>query len=290
MAGRAETAPLVTYDTLPLARELHPGSRRLEDLAKHYGIETGQSHRALDDTKALAELFLKLEEDKIVRSRKTSLDGLLDKLGLALALTDKELRCDEAERILHRARIRSFSGRSNCLDAYRSEIELSSDPTVIGIEEAIKRLGGATLMLAVRNDKSAEQLYPMAMSRIRPLFEIFKGRDLTDQIRGFLERVALSRMQGEEPETTRVNLMTLHATKGLEFSRVYVVGTEDSSLPGDKQNMSTSELEEARRLLYVGMTRTKDRLILTRVDERNEKPTGGHRFLDEMSLVPVAPD
>ena len=46
------------------------------------------------------------------------------------------------------------------------------------------------------------------------------------------------------------------------------------------------DLEEARRLLYVGMTRAKDRLVLTHVRERGERAGGGHRFLDEMGLVP----
>jgi superfamily I DNA/RNA helicase len=49
------------------------------------------------------------------------------------------------------------------------------------------------------------------------------------------------------------------------------------------------EVEEARRLLYVGMTRTKDRLVLTRVRNRKGKPTGGHQFLDEMGLPPLQP-
>ena len=124
------------------------------------------------------------------------------------------------------------------------------------------------------------------MNRLRPLLYLFDGQPLHDQIQGFLERIALSKMDGIEPETARVNLLTLHSTKGLEFSRVYVVGAEDSALPGGK-DPSKREIEEARRLLYVGMTRTKDRLVLTRVDERNEKPTGGNRFLDEMGLSPV---
>src|SRR5204863_8963166 len=93
------------------------------------------------------------------------------------------------------------------------------------------------------------------------------------------------------PDTERVNLLTLHSTKGLEFSRVYILGVEDAQLPGGSptKGASKAELEEARRLLYVGMTRTKERLVLTRVDERAGRPTGGHRFLDEMGLVPVAP-
>jgi superfamily I DNA/RNA helicase len=104
----------------------------------------------------------------------------------------------------------------------------------------------------------------------------------------FLERALLSRWDGHEPERARVNLLTLHSTKGLEFSRVYVVGVEDAQLPGGSpaNGPKPEEIEEARRLLYVGMTRTKDRLVLTRVATRRDKPTRGHQFLDEMELVP----
>ena len=111
------------------------------------------------------------------------------------------------------------------------------------------------------------------------------------QIVNFLERVVLSKWDGTEADADRVNLLTLHATKGLEFSRVYVVGAEDAELPGTLGSKSVTELEleESRRLLYVGMTRTKDRLILTRVDVRRDKETGGHRFLDEMGLISRSP-
>jgi DNA helicase-2/ATP-dependent DNA helicase PcrA len=89
-----------------------------------------------------------------------------------------------------------------------------------------------------------------------------------------------------------VNLLTLHSTKGLEFSRVYIVGAEDAQLPGmprDGREPPDDELQEARRLLYVGMTRAKDRLVLTRAERRKELPTGGHRFLTEMGFTPQPP-
>ena len=76
----------------------------------------------------------------------------------------------------------------------------------------------------------------------------------------------------------RVNLLTLHSTKGLEFSRVYIVGAEDAQLPGRPPSgveSSPAEIEEARRLLYVGMTRAKDRLVLSRAAVRGGNPTGG---------------
>jgi DNA helicase-2/ATP-dependent DNA helicase PcrA len=92
-----------------------------------------------------------------------------------------------------------------------------------------------------------------------------------------------------EADPHRVNLLTLHSTKGLEFSRVYIVGVEDYQMPGyyaAVQNRK-DEIEEARRLLYVGMTRAKDRLVLTRSDQRRGRDSGGSMFLNEIGLTPV---
>ncbi|HZI41459.1 MAG TPA: 3'-5' exonuclease, partial [Gemmatimonadaceae bacterium] len=96
-----------------------------------------------------------------------------------------------------------------------------------------------------------------------------------------------SSKDGIVPARERVNLLTLHSTKGLEFSRVYILGVEDAQLPGGTplRPASLNEIEEARRLLYVGMTRARDRLVLTRAERRGGQRTGGHRFLDEMGLT-----
>jgi DNA helicase-2/ATP-dependent DNA helicase PcrA len=114
---------------------------------------------------------------------------------------------------------------------------------------------------------------------------------LQGQIGQFLELVALSKHDGTEVHQDRVSLLTLHSTKGLEFSRVYVVGVEDSELPGATQHKPATQpdIQEARRLLYVGMTRAKDRLVLTRAAKRGDLPTGGIQFLAEMGLSPEAP-
>ena len=111
---------------------------------------------------------------------------------------------------------------------------------------------------------------------------------LERQITSFLERAVLSSRAEAQADRARVNLLTLHATKGLEFSRVYVLGVEDAQFLGDttRRAPEIAEVEEARRLLYVGMTRAKDRVVLTRCELRGQKPTGGHQFLDEMELVP----
>jgi DNA helicase II / ATP-dependent DNA helicase PcrA len=68
---------------------------------------------------------------------------------------------------------------------------------------------------------------------------------------------------------------------------VYVVGVEDFQLPGyfAMKDGLEAEILEARRLLYVAMTRAKDRLCLTYCRERRGKPSGGTMFLSEMGLV-----
>ena len=89
-----------------------------------------------------------------------------------------------------------------------------------------------------------------------------------------------------------MNLLTLHATKGLEFSRVYVIGAEDRLLPGLRE-LETDDIkavQEGRRLLYVGMTRAKERLVLTRTLRRNGWSSGGDRFLRDAGLTSSSPD
>src|SRR5947199_5754713 len=105
----------------------------------------------------------------------------------------------------------------------------------------------------------------------------WRGGSLRESIDRLLDRVALSTSEGVEVAPDRVSLLTLHSTKGLEFSRVYVLGVEDFQLPGyhavkeDRED----EIQEARRLVYVGMTRARDRLILTRTDTRFGLGSGG---------------
>src|SRR5256885_10458778 len=107
---------------------------------------------------------------------------------------------------------------------------------------------------------------PDAASPPDPLSTSWRGGTLEDNIDRLLERVALSTSDGVELAPDRVNLLTLHSTKGLEFSRVYIVGVEDHELLGYQP--TNDEVEEARRLMYVGMTRARDRLVLTRVARR----------------------
>ena len=280
-----------TYDTLPLARTLHPTSRKLPHLARHYGINAGHSHSALDDAVTLARLFPALTETRIASARKTALVERLDHLAIALVLSDKDSLCEEAVKFLDFAPWRALRSRSDCLDFYRAERELAGDPSLPTVKDLIALLGGEQRMERVRSDRTADDLYPEVMARLRRLLDHCNQGPLAAQLSLFLERAVLSKQDGVETSKSRVNLLTLHSTKGLEFSRVYIVGAEDEEFvplpPSGAPNRL--EIEEARRLMYVGMTRTKQRLVLTRVKTRDGKSTRGHQFLDEMGLVPQPP-
>jgi len=96
-------------------------------------------------------------------------------------------------------------------------------------------------------------------------FELEQGQDLG----AFLEHVALvSDVDVYDPQADSVVMMTLHAAKGLEFPVVFLVGMEEGVFPHSRAVMEPGELEEERRLCYVGMTRAKERLYLTCAQQR----------------------
>jgi len=91
----------------------------------------------------------------------------------------------------------------------------------------------------------------------------------------FLEVVALleeqyisKKSKSKEKNRNAVTLMTMHAAKGLEFAIVFIVGMEEGLFPHSRSLMDKDELEEERRLCYVGVTRAKERLYLTYANRR----------------------
>lgn len=108
-------------------------------------------------------------------------------------------------------------------------------------------------------------------------------------LEAFLEQVALvSDTDAFEASNERVTLMTLHASKGLEFPRVFVVGVEDDLLPHARSKETDSELEEERRLLFVGITRAMQWLQLSCCKRRairgDVRPVIPSPFLNELPL------
>ncbi|HMA39873.1 MAG TPA: UvrD-helicase domain-containing protein [Gemmatimonadales bacterium] len=280
----AGATDLVFFDTLPLARALSDQSAKLEALAERFGVPLERAHHAQDDAVALAGVLSGLWREKQRRARTTALVNLLDQLGLSLALADDPRTDPERRALADVAYVYALGRYSSCLDEYERERDGRADAPAR--EVLIERLGGLRLLERLRAERSAAERYPSAVARLEALVEASAADTLTAGIRRLLERVALSTSDGIDVDPDRVNLLTLHSTKGLEFSRVYIVGVEDEQLPGGREldRAATRDIEEARRVLYVGMTRAMDRLVLTRAETRFGKPGRGSLFLEEMGF------
>src|SRR6266516_4156227 len=295
-AGQDGVDSLVFYDTLPLVRSLSRDSAKLEDLALRYGIDAGRAHHALDDAVTLARVYRELERLRAVRARKAVLVNLLDYLGLAFALepeSEQGAGGREQEILFKVTKFYTLGRYSDALAFYEMERERSGGDSGPPVDEVIRRLGGRALMTRLRAEPDPAQRYPAAVARLRALIdEPSTAGTLKERIDRLLDRVALSTSEGIEVAPDRVNLLTLHSTKGLEFSRVYIVGVEDYQIPGlrEAKENRQAEIQEARRLLYVGMTRTRERLVLTRVERRFGMEAGGSSFLEEMGLQELPSD
>lgn len=107
-------------------------------------------------------------------------------------------------------------------------------------------------------------------------------------LEGFLASAALaSDADSKDTEADRVTLMTLHASKGLEFPVVFLVGLEQGLFPSYRSLEDPAALEEERRLCYVGITRAKERLFLSHASERRlwggmREPAVPSVFLSEL--------
>jgi DNA helicase-2/ATP-dependent DNA helicase PcrA len=133
---------------------------------------------------------------------------------------------------------------------------------------------------------------PEAYSRIENLRELVNAamdsRDRGETLDQFLDHAALVSDADAYDERAQITLMTLHAAKGLEFSLVFLCGLEEGLFPHSRTFLQPDDIEEERRLCYVGMTRAMDTLILTRAVYRRRYGTDlpeasvPSRFLEEV--------
>ncbi|MBC6695418.1 DNA helicase PcrA [Terrisporobacter mayombei] len=117
----------------------------------------------------------------------------------------------------------------------------------------------------------------------------FESANEDKSLESFLTNVALSaEPSNEEEEVDRVSLMTIHSSKGLEFPVVFLAGMEEKIFPIARaiSSMNDSEIEEERRLCYVGITRAKEELFLTLTRKRTlygrTNPSIASRFIEEL--------
>ncbi|MDR3749285.1 MAG: UvrD-helicase domain-containing protein [Acidobacteriota bacterium] len=133
---------------------------------------------------------------------------------------------------------------------------------------------------------------PESLARIENLRELanaaMDSRDRGESLSEFLDHAALVSDADAYDENARITLMTLHAAKGLEFPLVVLAGLEEGLFPHSRTLLATDDIEEERRLCYVGMTRAMDTLILSRARYRRRYGTDmpeasvASRFLEDV--------
>src|SRR5580658_4527677 len=137
-----------------------------------------------------------------------------------------------------------------------------------------------------------EEDTPEAFSRIENLRELVNAamdsRDRAETLDQFLDHAALIADADDYDARSQITLMSLHAAKGLEFPLVFLSGLEEGLFPHSRTMLIPEDIEEERRLCYVGMTRAMDQLILTRAVYRRRYGTDlpeasvPSRFLEEV--------
>lgn len=199
------------------------------------------------------------------------------------------------------------------------EVALARDETprrtraaLLEFYQLIKRLGEAARSLppsqliphVVRETRYLEMLQgqPDSEARIANIEELIsaaaEGEQRGESITQLLDRASLASETDDLDPSARVQLMTLHSAKGLEFDVVFLAGMEEGLLPHSQSLADESQLEEERRLCYVGMTRARKRLCLTWAKFRRQfgineaSPLGANRrsrFLDEIPAELLEP-
>ena len=187
--------------------------------------------------------------------------------------------------------IRQFT---DMISALAVLVEAKVRPSVI--VEAVLEQSGLLSELANSTDPQDEvrvenlkELLAVAMEyEERPFEELTEDEEIS--LSGFLEKVSLVADSDQIPEGEDhggvITLMTLHTAKGLEFPTVFLTGMEDGIFPHSRTLGEKDEIEEERRLAYVGLTRAQERLYISRAEYRSSWGAPNYnppsRFLDEI--------
>ncbi|NOP98066.1 MULTISPECIES: DNA helicase PcrA [Mycolicibacterium] len=254
---RREIRDIVAYlrvldnpgDSVSMRRILNTPRRGIGDRAEAclavYAENTGANFN--DALQAAAEgrvPMLNSRSEKAIASFVEMLDSLRAKL-------DDELG-DLVEAVLERT-------------GYRRELEASSDP------QDLARLDNLNELVSVAHEFSTDLANARALAEQGEDEPVDEDIPDTGVLAQFLERVSLVADADEIPEDGAgvVTMMTLHTAKGLEFPAVFVTGWEDGMFPHMRALGDPNELSEERRLAYVGITRARKRLYLSRAKVRS---------------------
>lgn len=175
------------------------------------------------------------------------------------------------------AALRGINDFLTLIDSMENEVE--HGPAHL-LRELMERSG---YMAELRNEDTHE-----SQGRVENLEELIGAAEEFPDANDFLEKVALVSDTDEIAGDDKVMMMTLHSAKGLEFPSVFIVGLEEGIFPHSRTLLDTTQLEEERRLAYVGITRAEQRLYLSHAWSRSLHGSRQYnppsRFLDEIPV------
>ena len=168
---------------------------------------------------------------------------------------------------------------------------LRKDVGVLTLSQLTLTLLAKTEYLQRLKEEGTDEAFSK-VENIDELINVMMGLEQGEEkvsLESFLDKVSLvTDVDLYEDKGNRVSLMTLHCAKGLEFPIVFIVGIEEGLLPHYRRGEEIEDMEEERRLFYVGMTRAKERLFLSRAEKRSTFGVGranlASRFLEELPV------
>ena len=272
------------YDTLTTAQRLYPReSCSLEALSTKFKIEHDTMHRAIEDVQVNRDVFDELIKEDLRRREVRSLPELLPLVGIGILAAQEEqqeisINEETAGGIntYRQAAARYIRTHRPDLDWLEADLQPTEKQSVQDFINILKQMQ----LEESPEDRDWEARRARFMNGVLHFETTNVERRLTD----FLDYQKLINSADEvEVETDKITLMTLHAAKGTEFPVVIILGLEDGTFPIRRPDQPLSELEEERRLFYVGMTRAQDRLYLTSVSRRrSDYERGSSMFLREI--------
>jgi DNA helicase-2/ATP-dependent DNA helicase PcrA len=313
-----ENTVAVLYRTNAQSRTVEDALRRAGIAYKIIGSVRFYERKEIKDALAYLRLVLNPHDDVSLRRvinvpARGIGKGVMDALGAVELTADIELPPLLAglqpvatnnslwARLVHALEGRLLNARASAsLVAFR---DLIVNLTAMAQEDSVSIALGKVLdrsgyLQDLREERSEE-----AESRIENLMELvsaareYETRTAEPSLAGFVDQLSLLSDADEESGSrdARVLMMTLHSAKGLEFPVVVIAGLEEGLFPHSRSAEDEAELEEERRLCYVGITRAQRRLVLTSAARRrvfgDYQSTDPSRFIDEIpfGLLDEAP-
>ncbi|MEC7119640.1 MAG: DNA helicase Rep [Pseudomonadota bacterium] len=283
------------------ARVLETQLRQMQIPYKLSGGTSFFARAEIKDIMSYLRLIINPDDDsaflRIINTPKRAIGpATLEKLGLfaqeysiSLLMASGDLRLGMAMPKKAAAQLHEFA---NFIDTFTRALHDHSEPVPL-VRQMINEAGYIDY---IKEQAATPQAEKNKLDNVETLLTSIQNlinraddeneRNIESVIRKLVLLDLLDQQQ-EEQDTDKVNLMTLHAAKGLEFPYVYIMGLEEDMLP-HRNSIAADTVEEERRLMYVGITRARQGLTLTLAEQRKAggqmRHTTPSRFLDELPL------